>query len=175
MIFIDKNKRNDSSIFDVMKIIVQTIVNNFYFFIERYVLKFSAIHLLNFFFENIKHEYDLKNIDRLFSIHLNRKYDENKKIQQNFENEYFIRKFLIDNEIRFVRFINQIKIKLKIKYFDKNYLIEIFDKSHIFLFCFLFVDNFDIYKNMYKLLKTFYFIFACLSYKKNEKSSTILF
>ena len=134
MIFIEKNKRNDSSMLNAMKIIIQAIVNNFHLFIERYVLKFFAIHSLKLFlFENINHEYNLKNIDRLFSIHLNREYDENEKNQQNFENEYFIRKFLIDENIKFVRFVNQIKIKLKMKYFDKNYVIEIFDKSHIFL------------------------------------------
>ena len=55
------------------------------------------------------------------------------------------------------------------KYFDKNYVIEVFDKSHIFLFYFLFVDDFDIHKNMYKSLKIFYFIFACLLYKKRWK------
>ena len=87
MIFIEKNKRNDSSMLNAMKVIIQTIVNNFHLFIERYVLKFFAIHSLKLFlFKNMKHEYNLKNIDRLFSIYLNREYDENEKNQQNFEN-----------------------------------------------------------------------------------------
>ena len=67
--------------------------------------------------------------------------------------------------------MHQIKKKLEIKYLNRDYVIEIFDKSHIFLF--FFVDEFEIHKNIYKFFKIFYLISICLFYKNQKKMSTI--
>ena len=61
--------------------------------------------------------------------------------------------------------------KLKIKYFDREYIKDFF--FCILLLYFLFIDNFDIYRNIYKVFKVFYFILTNLNYKKRRKFANI--
>jgi len=59
--------------------------------------------------------------------------------------------------------------ELKINYFDREQLAKVFDKSHIFFSFFLFINNFEIYRNMYRILKKIYFISIYFSYNKRRK------
>ena len=58
---------------------------------------------------------------------------------------------------------------MKIDYFDREYVEDFFSFFYILLLYFLFIDNFDIYRNIYRALKVFYFISTNLSYKKRRK------
>ena len=170
VIFIEKNRRNDVSILDQIKIIFQLVLNISHFFVKSYVSNFLAIQFHELFLlENMKHEYFLQIVNQFFFVHINRKYNENEKNEQIFENQYFIRKMLTNKQIKSFRLIHQIKEKLEIKYFDRDYVIEVFDKSHIFLFYFFFVDDFEIHKNIYKSFKIFYLILIYLFYKNRKK------
>ena len=59
--------------------------------------------------------------------------------------------------------------ELKIQHFDRKYVKKVFDKSHVSFSYFLFIDEFEIHKNMYRFLKIFYLISAALFYKKRRK------
>ena len=65
--------------------------------------------------------------------------------------------------------MHQTRDKLKIEYFDKKYVVEIFNKSHIFFSYLLFIDEFEIHRNMYRFLKIFYLISICLLYRERWK------
>ena len=170
VIFIEKNHRNDVSIFDQIKIIFQLVLNISHFFVKLYVSNFLAIQFHELFLlENMKHEYFLQIVNRFFFVYINREYNKNEKNQQIFENQYFIRKVLTNKQIKFIRLMYQIKKTFEIKYFDRNYVIEIFNKSYIFLFYYFFVDEFEIHKIMYKFFKFFYLISTYLFYKNRKK------
>ena len=70
--------------------------------------------------------------------------------------------------IKFLRQLHSIKNELKIEYFDRDWFVETFNKFLLFLFYFLFVNDFEIYKNMYRFLKIFYLIFVNFLYKKRR-------
>ena len=156
MIFIEKNRRNDVLIFDQIKIIFQFVLNISYFFVKLYISNFLAIQFHELFLlENIKHEYFLQIVNRFFFVHINREYNENEKNEQIFENQYFIRQVLTNKQIKFIRLMYQIKKRFEIKYFDRDYVIEIFDKSYIFLFYFFLSTSSKYIKLYIKFLKFF--------------------
>ena len=114
----------------------------------------------------------LKNLKKDVFIHRNQKYDEIEKNETKYINNcHYIRKILHvkDFNVRFLRQLFQTCNKFKIIYFNREMLVEIFDKSHIFFSYFLFIDNFDVYCNIYRVFKTFYFISTYLFYKKRRK------
>lgn len=67
----------------------------------------------------------------------------------------------------------QIYKKFKIKYFNRKQFAKVFDSFYIFFFYLLFIDNFNIYRNIYCILKVFYLILAYFSYKKRKKLANI--
>ena len=54
------------------------------------------------------------------------------------------------------------------KHFDRNYITKVFNNYISFLYL-LFINNFNIYRNIYYTLKIFYFILIYLSYKEKYK------
>ena len=54
------------------------------------------------------------------------------------------------------------------QYFECKYIAKIFD-NYISFSYFLFIDDFGIYRNMYRVLKAFYFILFYFSYEKRRK------
>ena len=54
------------------------------------------------------------------------------------------------------------------KYFDRDYIAKVFN-NHISFLYLLFINNFNIYQNIYRTLKIFYFILIYLSYKEKRK------
>ena len=75
--------------------------------------------------------------------------------------------------MRSLRKLYQIYEKLEIKYFDREYIKNIIYNFYILILYLLFINNFDIYKNIYPALKTFYFILIYLNYEKREKLANI--
>ena len=123
-----------------------------------------------FFVENVIIEFFVKVIQRRILIKMNKKYDDSEQNEQNFfDDTYFIRKIVSDNEIKSLRIMHQTFDELKIQHFDRKYVKKAFDKSHVSFSYFLFIDEFEIYKNMYRFLKTFYLISTALLYKKQRK------
>ena len=54
-------------------------------------------------------------------------------------------------------------------HFDRKRLQAFVTKSHISLLYLLFINNFKIYKNIYRALKAFYLIFVYLNYQEKRK------
>ena len=64
--------------------------------------------------------------------------------------------------------MHQIRDELKMQYFEHKHIAKTFN-NYISFSYFLFIDDFEIYRNMYHILKTFYFILICFSYEKRRK------
>ena len=124
-----------------------------------------------FLLENLELDIDLNNVDRQLFINLDREYNEKEKenAKNFFDDIWYIRRVLHDEKVRSLRHMHQTRDELKIEYFDKEYVVEIFNKSHVFFFYLLFVDEFEIHRNMYRFLKAFYLISICLFYRERRK------
>ena len=75
--------------------------------------------------------------------------------------------------IRVLRQLYSIYNELKIIYFNRDYLEIIITKSSFYLFYLFFIDDFEIYKNIYYALKAFYFILIYLNYVKRRKLANV--
>ena len=102
-------------------------------------------------------------------IHVDRDFDE--KAESKSLTHNYIRRVLNMTKciIRSVCQLHQTREELKIKYFERERLSKVFDRSYISFSYFLFIDDFEIYRNNYCFFKTFYFTFVNLSYKKRRK------
>ena len=170
--FIDKDHRRNAIILDEIVLILQIIANINHVWIHSYRSKIDQLESRELFlFENIELETRLNNIDRQLFINLNRGY--NKKKDENarnfFNDTWYNKRILYDEKIRSLRHIHQTRDELKIEYFDKEYVVEVFNQFYVFFFYFLFVDDFEIHRNMYRFFKAFYLILICLFYKKRRK------
>ena len=67
----------------------------------------------------------------------------------------------------------QIRKNLKIIHFDRQYVKNFFFIFHKFVFYFLFIDDFKIYRNIYRALKIVYLIFICLTYEHRRKITNV--
>ena len=64
--------------------------------------------------------------------------------------------------------MHQIRDELRMKYFDRKHIAKAFNNQISFLYL-LFINDFEIHRNIYRILKTFYFISIYLSYEKRRK------
>ena len=76
---------------------------------------------------------------------------------------------IIHKSVRSIRKLTLIKNELEIKIYNKEYFENIFTKKMMLFLFFLFIDDFKIYRNMYKTLKVFYWTFLSLLYWKRKK------
>ena len=175
VIFINKNHKSNANVFEKVIVILQSIISKVHYLFES----FEKLTIEN---ENIKKMCLIKNknlqckmntINRHVNIYFDRKYDVNEndseKIYEN--NKYFIKRMINLNFhiVRFVQYIHSIKKKLKILKYEREYLKKIVTKFRIFLSYLLFIDDFEIHKNMYRALKTFYIISICFFYVERKK------
>ena len=65
--------------------------------------------------------------------------------------------------------MHQTREKLEKEHFDKEQFAEAFNRSYISFSYLLFIDDFEVHRNMYCALKAFYFILACLFYFERRK------
>ena len=150
---------------------MQTVIFNDHFILKNFDLSLNDINE-TFIFENIELNLKLKDLEKHFLIHFDRDYTEETNIENvYFDDQYFIRKVLNfkDNKVRSFCQMHQTRKKLKIKHFDKEQLAKAFNRFHISFLYLLFIDDFKIHRNMYRALKAFYFIFACLFYFERRK------
>ena len=114
----------------------------------------------------------INSLNRYLKIYFDQEYnDENILIDISFTNMFYIKK-VFNYRFKFMRFVfrfNSTREKLKVSYFDREYIQNNFVNINIFLFYLLFINDFDVYKNMYKILKIFYLISANLTFYKRRK------
>ena len=150
---------------------LQIVISNYHFDLNFYDLNLFDNRKL-FFIKSLKINVVLKNLKEHVLIYLDRRYDEIEKNETRYtNNRHYIQRILHvkDFNVRSLRQLFQTHDKFKIIYFDREMLAEVFDKPHIFFLYFLFIDDFSVHRNIYCVLKTFYFISTCLSYKKRRK------
>ena len=112
-------------------------------------------------------------INRHVNIYFNRKYDVNENANETIyeNNKYFIKRIVNLNSyvVRPLQYIHSIKKKLKIQQYERNYLKKIVTKFHTSFLYLFFINNFEIYRNMYRFLKAFYVISTCFFYVERKK------
>ena len=102
IIFIERNHRENATKFEKVRIILQIIFEMNYSKLHNYK---NVIHNVKFYelflVENVIIEFFVKVIQRRILIEMNKKYDDNEQSEQNFfDNTYFIRKIVNDDEIK---------------------------------------------------------------------------
>ena len=150
---------------------MQTVIFNDYSILKNFDLSLNDINEA-FIFEDIELNLKLKNLEKHFLIHFDRDYIEETNIENvYFDDRYFIRRILNfkNNRIQSFCQMHQIRKKFKIKHFDKKQFAKVFNRSHISFSYLLFIDDFQIHRNIYCTLKTFYFILAYLFYFEQKK------
>ena len=109
------------------------------------------------------------NIEYRIKVHQDRKYDFDDE-QKYSDDRFYIRRILNVHSLiqRSLRKFNQIRDEFEVNCYDRNYLKMFCTRSHVSFSYILFIDDFDVHKNMYRALKAFYMIFVCLSYEKKR-------
>ena len=171
IIFIERDHRKNATKFEKIRIILQIIFEINYLKLHDYKNVIHDVKFYELFFvENVIIEFFVKTIQRRILIEMNKKYDDNEQNEQSFFDDiYFIRKIVSDDEIKSFWMMHQTFDELKIQHFDRKYVKKVFDKSHVSFSYFLFIDEFEIHKNIYRFLKIFYLISTALFYKKRRK------
>ena len=172
VIFIEKNHCSDVLTSNEIILFLQCIVQRNHSILNDDSLNDDEDEL--FFVENINH---LVSIDRILS-HLNVAFDRNYNDNDNENNWKTITKeiYQIKNifnftskQLRSVRQLHSTRKKLKIIYFERQHFEIFFSISHTSFFYLLFIDDFDVHRNMYRVLKAFYLISICLIYEYRRK------
>ena len=74
------------------------------------------------------------------------------------------------------RFVNQFRAlrkKLEMKYYDREILVKKFHVNVLFLLFTCFIDDFDLYRNMYRNLCDIYFTSTTLNLKKRQRTRNL--
>ena len=92
-----------------------------------------------------------------------------------FDNAKYIRRIvnLQSFTVRSLRELQQTRVELKLAHFDRKRLQTFATYSHISISYLLFIDDFDVYRNMYRALKAFYLILAYLDYQERRKLTNV--
>ena len=149
IIFIERNHRENATRFEKIRITLQIIFEMNHSKLHDYKNVIYDVRFYELFFvENVIIEFFVKVIQRRILIEMNKKYDDNEQNEQSFfDNIYFIRKVVNDDEIKSFRIMYQIFDELKVQHFDRKYVKKVFDKSHVSFSYFLFIDEFEIHRN----------------------------
>ncbi len=156
-----------------MRLELQTVVDIQYYILINY--KFLSLDDKNkiFIIKDLILEIDINSVLNYLTIYINCQYKNNNKnkSETNLFSDFYIRKILNNRYyiVRSVRRLHQTREELEIDYFDRNYIKKYFIFL-IFLLYLLFIDNFDIYRNIYRALKAFYLIPEYLFYNKRRKT-----
>ena len=110
---------------------------------------------------------------RHLKIYLNKNYDDDESFENRnfFINETIYVKQVINVKFKHIRFICQlhsIRIELKILHFDREH-VKFFVNFYCSFSYLFFINDFEIHRNMYRTLKTFYLIFVNLNYNERRK------
>ncbi len=175
MIFFDRDRRSNSATIDktLVKIRSVKIVDEMMKFDQFF--SFSRCQISDDELLLIKNENDWiessKIIIRNSDICIDR--DDIDYVTQNSMTRKSI-KYVFNMNIKNMRFVDQLcflRDELKILTFDKNFLFSQLLQNIKFCFFVLFVNVFDLYKNMYRSLIEMYAMSAVLFHKERQKST----
>ena len=150
--------------------------------IQEMILE-SAFHF-DFFFEfqkllliSIVHEIIESNVlSRIENVTMNYNF-ENLKINthsSNIRSDFFmIKRMLKNSKFRSIYHISSLKIELKIREFTRNHFVQNFRHSCISISLFIFIDDFDLYRNNYRSLMNMYVIVTALIFKKRTRRANV--
>lgn len=126
--------------------------------------------------EKVNHEISFIDILLHLNIYLDREYDdENDDTDDSISKDRYIRRVLNRKSFTIRSFcrLQFTRDELKISYFDREHVEEYFENSHTFLSYMLFIDDFEVHRNMYRALKIFYLISVNLSYDERRKLTNV--
>ena len=89
----------------------------------------------------------------------NKNTEKNKNKYALFDGGFYIRKVanIFKRFIRLLRKLHLTRKKLKVSYYKRNNLISFFlHLNTLFFLFFIFINNFGVYRNMYRAFKVFY-------------------
>lgn len=174
IIFIGRDHRDATSTLNEIRITLQAVsranslMDNYefddYWHNELYIV------------EDIIIEVSPSEIDAVVDIFLDREFNDNDGEDRVYSHDtFFIRRILnVESEnFRPVRKLLQTRAELEVEYFGRDYVETHFSRSHTSFPYLLFIDDFGVHRNMYRALKAFYIIPACLSYDERRKIANV--
>ena len=167
IIFIDKDHRTTAKIRNEIRIKMQAVTHSFDSHLIDMQIDYHAHEL--FILKDIHMKVLSINIEYRIRVHQDREYDFDDE-QEYSDDRFYIRRILNVHSLtqRSLRKLHQIRDELEINCYDRNYLKMFCTRSHVFFSYILFIDDFDVHRNMYRALKAFYMISVCLSYEKRR-------
>ena len=116
-------------------------------------------------------------IDRQLAIYLDREYGDNEDEQEVVypDDRFYIRRVLNiqSSSVRPLRQLHQTRAELEVAHFGRDNMDLFATNEHISMPYMLFIDDFGVHRNMYRALKAFYLIPACLSYEERRKLANV--
>ena len=123
--------------------------------------------------ENSNFELSSSQLHSHLDIYIDRNYDDAKnESEKSYTDERIYVKRVYNTSSKIIRSIARLhstRAELKISHFDRDHVKRFFSQTHLSLLYLLFIDEFEVHRNMYRSLKAFYLIFANLSYEKRRK------
>ena len=129
-----------------------------------------------FLLEDVLLEQSPQSIIRHLDIYYDRDYGWNGDDELIYaDDRYFIRRVLNlqSSTVRPLRQLHPTRGELEVAYFGRATLEAIVARSPLCLPYLLFVDDFGVHRNMYRALKAFYLIPACLDYDERRKLANV--
>ena len=93
------------------------------------------------------------------------------------ESKYFLRKVfnVADQTLRSLFRCHSIRAELELKHFFRQHFIENFDEhSCISVFLLIFIDEFNLYRNMYRSFMSMYFFFAAFEFHFRNRRFNVI-
>ena len=157
IIFIDKNHRSKTRIVNKIIVIVMIITA------KQILTKRKMTTIKNIFDDDLRKRFVFENVivkiysnNIIFHVDVDLIYFDD---DENVINEKsHIKKMLniVYKSVRSIRKLISTKNEFEIEMYNKKYFESIFTKEIMSFSFFLFIDDFEVYRNMYKTLKAFY-------------------
>ena len=169
IIFISCDFWSETIVSDNVIITVQTVAVCHTLDMSEIDLSTCDDHKL-FIIKNICIELETHNITHYLNIFINCHFSGSEKDNYIFSDKQYYIRYVVNTSQKIICLLCQLTFtweKLEIDHFEREHIIKIFTSSFILsLSLILFVDNFDVYRNMYCTLKVFYWILINLSYEE---------
>lgn len=169
VIFIGRDHRTDAAEAGEVIVTLQKIVGFSDPILSDFALGSAEDPNEFFLVEDRQIELPLQHLSHHIEIHIDRDFVGEDVVNEDVQ---YIRRVLTwqTHNVRPVRYMHQTRGELEVEYFGREHLAEGFGTSLPYL---LFIDDFGIHRNMYRALKAFYLIPACLSYEERRKVENV--
>jgi hypothetical protein len=167
--FFDRDKRSQSKTHEKVTFKIWSLIIN-----DERTFDVSSSFTLNdkeyLLIENFVREILSNNV-------VNRRFDIVFSRNQNHETRFFIN-HILNNSRRFLKRSNlvaSVRKKLELKTFDKKWLIRNLNQKMLSFFLLIFIDEFDLYRNVYHFVSDIYAMsIAFCELKKQKNSNTFI-